>query len=71
MDQKQCPGFLGAARLSKAEIAQIIAEHMAAKYGIDVSLVKVELFMPKGPYGTAAFANVDIPEFTNAVRLKT
>jgi hypothetical protein len=63
--------FLGSARLSKQEIAQIIAEHIAAKYEVDPSAVKVELFMPKGPYGTEAFANVDIPGFANAVQSET
>jgi hypothetical protein len=71
MDEKRWPGFLGAARLSKTEIAKVIAEHTAAKYGVEVSSVKVELFMPKGQYGTEAFANVHISGFADAVRTKT
>jgi len=60
--------FLGSARLSKQDMAQIIAEHMAAKYGVDLSAVKVEIFAPKGKYGTEAFANVDIAGFADVVR---
>jgi len=60
--------FLGSARLSKQDIAQIIAEHTAAKYGVDLSAVKVEIFAPKGKYGTEAFANVDIAGFADALR---
>jgi hypothetical protein len=63
--------FLGSARLSKQDIAQIIAEHMAVKYGVDPSTVKVEMFAPKGKYGTEAFANVDITGYANTVRSKT
>lgn len=63
--------FLGSARLSKQDIAQIIAEHMAAKYGVDLSTIRVEIFAPRGKYGTEAFANVDIAGYANAVQSET
>jgi hypothetical protein len=58
---------LGCLRLSRDEIQQIIADHMAARYGVDASTVKVELWPPKDNYGNCSFANVDMPGF-NVVR---
>jgi hypothetical protein len=43
---------------------------MAAKHGVDISAVKVEMFTPKGKYGTEAFANVDIAGYANTVRVE-
>lgn len=66
MDKDVWKHCLGSLRLSRAEIEQIIAEHMAARFG--VSKVKVELWPQQGNYGTDSFANVDMPGFADAGR---
>ena len=60
---------LGCLRLSQKEIVQIIADHMAAKYGVDS--VKVEFWPPKDRYGNDPFALVEISGFAHAVRHET
>lgn len=55
--------MLGSLYLSEKEIRRIIAEHIAATYGVNCSTVKVELWPPK--YGNGLFANVDIPGFVD------
>jgi hypothetical protein len=61
MDKDSWKDCLGSLRLSQAEIKQIIAEHMQARFG--VSEIKVELWPPKDRYGNAPFANVDMPGY--------
>ena len=61
---------LGSLRLSRNEIRQIIAECIAAKYGANVSTVKVELWPTKDEYGNELFANVDILGFVDAASCK-
>lgn len=48
----------GMVRLSYEEIRQIIADHMAAKYGVPVD--NVDLRPTKGKYGTKMHADINM-----------
>lgn len=71
MDKEVWRHCFGTLRLSRADITQIIAEHLGARFGIDASAVKVELWPTKGQYGTDSLADVDMTEHWHARRVKT
>lgn len=66
MDKEKWKACLGSLRLSQAEIKQIIAEHMEARFNFPASKINVELWPPKDEFGNDCFANVDMKGFASA-----
>lgn len=63
MDKDSWKTFRGSLRLSQADIKQIIAEKMEARFGFPADKIKIELWPPKDEYGNDSFANVDMPGY--------
>jgi len=59
MDKESWRHCFGRLRVSQAEIEQIIAEHLGARFGVDPLAIKVEIWPKKDQYGNEPFANVD------------
>lgn len=60
MDKEKWNSCLGSLRLSQAEIKQIIAEHLEARFKFPASEISVELWPEKDAYGNDLRANIGL-----------
>jgi hypothetical protein len=68
MDKDSWKACFGSLRLSQADIKQIIAEHMEARFDFPAAKIKIELWPPKDEYGNDSFANVDMPGYARTTK---